>query len=198
MIKLKRICESKQVGTLYHVCPSVSLIYNLKNNSIKPGLTANRVDGKPTISFTRNKKYFVDNIRTDFIVYQLVLDGDLISENKKIRPYAAKGYRNTDIQGRLEQEEIIYGELKNLKKYLKEINIFILKSNYDAVNGKIRPTTLMKSIEALGIIEKSGIPAHVGFIESADNPINVSMGIPNTLSGLSDFLHNLLESMRPK
>ena len=76
MIKLIDILrEAKQVGTLYHVMDTDKFMSFLHTDKLR----------KPT-SFSRNKDY--DNIvgREKDYVYQIVVDGDRLSNNYKIRP----------------------------------------------------------------------------------------------------------------
>lgn len=127
--------ESKQVGVLYHVCNAESMLYNLEHDSITPGSSSNirkvsgRRDGRKVeyaVSFTRNKDYFVDTVDSP-VFFQIVLDGDTLSESFKISPYAADDYRDPDS---FESEEVIYFGLNegvtNLSKYIIKINVIVV------------------------------------------------------------------------
>ena len=126
--------ESKQVGVLYHVCDADSMLYNLKHNSITPGSSSNtrkvsgRRDGHKieyAVSFTRNKEYFVDTVESP-VFFQIVLDGDTLSESFKISPYAAYDYRDP---GYFESEEVIYfgpnEGVTNLTDYIIKVNVIV-------------------------------------------------------------------------
>ena len=126
--------ESKQVGVLYHVCNADSMLYNLKHNSITPGDSSNmrkvsgRRDGHKVeyaVSFTRNKEYFVDTVESP-VFFQIVLDGDTLSDSYKISPYAAYDYRDP---GYFESEEVIYfgpnEGVTNLTDYVIKVNVIV-------------------------------------------------------------------------
>lgn len=128
------INESKQVGILYHVCNAESMLYNLENNSITPGANSNsrkstrpKSKGQPeyAVSFTRNSDYFVDTVEEP-VFFQIVIDGDSLSNSKKIYPFAADDYQDP---GSFESEEVIYfkqGEgLYPLTNYIIKVNIIV-------------------------------------------------------------------------
>jgi len=130
--------ESKQVGSLYHVTTPQGLENILKTNTLKGSSIS--WDGGDTeffgISTTRNKNFFYGNNQI-----QIVLDGDKISNNYKIRPYDY-WRRKYDIpdepQIKDEDEElIIVGEegLKDIKKYILKINDFTDKNLSEAIVG---------------------------------------------------------------
>jgi len=131
--------ESKQVGSLYHVTNPQGLKNILKTNTLKGSSIS--WDGGDTeffgISTTRNKNFFYDGNQI-----QIVLDGDKISNNYKIKPYDYWG-RDYDIpnqpQIRDEDEEIIIvGEegLKNIKTYILKINNTKNKSLSESIVGE--------------------------------------------------------------
>ena len=81
----KMLMEAKQVGTLYHATDFNGLAAILGTNK----MMANWSQG---ISFTRNKYYFYGDFP-----YQLVFDGNKLSEHYKVYPFNFQyfGYNNT-------------------------------------------------------------------------------------------------------
>ena len=85
--------EAKQVGVLYHVCSADDLM-----NYIKPEDTLSTsgtytnflYGGNDWISFTRNRHYVVKKNgewNNQDIYIQFEVDGDLLSENHKVKQY---------------------------------------------------------------------------------------------------------------
>lgn len=147
--------ESKQVGILYHVCDAESMLYNLKHNSITPGSSSNmrkvkgRKDGRKVeyaVSFTRNKDYFVDTVDSA-VFFQIVLDGDTLSDSYKISPYAADDYRDP---GSFESEEVIYfgpnEGVTNLTDYIIKVNVIV---DSVSVLSNLSSGSLAKLLDAL-------------------------------------------------
>lgn len=124
--------EAKQVGTIYHVCTLDSYLkYIVPKDQLKAsGDWYNWVyKGNEYISFTRNKHFVVKLREDDDILVQIVVDGDKLSNNYKIRPYndfafdGSTGGRVKDNASLREQEECVKGPIKNLSKYIKEVRI---------------------------------------------------------------------------
>lgn len=115
MIKLIDILkEAKQVGTLYHVMDVDKFSYLLSNDTL----------AKPT-SFTRNKNYDIVIGREKEYTYQIVVDGDMLSNRYKIRPIdQGKGWVSD------EYEELVEKNITNAGKYITQI-IVIAKKRYD-------------------------------------------------------------------
>lgn len=119
-------------SNLYHLIDIEKMYFILKNNKLKPYKFSN-------ISTTRNKmmnSYIGDSSDT---IFKLELDGDKISENYKIVPYA---YPSTEIgyhgdRKRVyltEYEETIKTqEINNIKKYLNKI--IIVKVNVERLKN---------------------------------------------------------------
>lgn len=154
-----KILEAKSVGKLFHVCSIKSLIYNLTNNIITPGQKPNqRLQTKSlerSISFTRNSSYVVDTISSDDgLAFQIVLNGNKLSENYPIEPYAdiKHGY------SRIESEEAVFGkEITNLKDYIIAINVIIL--NYETLSENVKEKTFcLQLIKALTLITSLNNP----------------------------------------
>ena len=119
--------EAKQVGTIYHVCNLDSLKHILKTNTIESsGKWYNHLyHGDEFVSFTRDQ-YFIPtdglyNITEQNILFQIVVDGNKLSENYKIGPYNDWIYQGYDIIEDREMEEAVKGPIKNASKYIKEI-----------------------------------------------------------------------------
>lgn len=131
MIKLKDILkEAKQVGTLYHFTDFNSLKSILQSNTIKGSWGNQDVKGK-YISTTRDKNLWKTdpNLGVEELEAALVLDGDKLSNNYKIRPYAYEPYRSLDRSG-AEAEELIMlptGVLSDVNQYL--LGVSLLKKN---------------------------------------------------------------------
>jgi len=118
--------EAKQVGTLYHQMDGGSFLFMVKNDKLKNRYADKNKRGN--IYFSRNKHY--DNVIGTFkpMPYKIVVDGDMLSNNYKIRPRAENswgGYKS-------ESEEVVQpigGEIPNIGKFIKEI--WITVSNKD-------------------------------------------------------------------
>lgn len=109
MIKLTDLLnEAKQVGTLYHYTENWLLEKIVESNTLLA-----------PVSFTRSK-----NKETVFWIgaeAALVIDGDKLSNNYKIRPY-----QSHDEEGRFfdEMEERVDKNIINLDKYLVKIILY--------------------------------------------------------------------------
>lgn len=186
MVKLKRINEAKQVGTLYHVCTVQSLIYNLKNNSIRPGFQSNKRRGKKVISFTRNKNYVVDTLPRDAqYFFQLIIDGDSLSDSNKIEPYADTLYRDPEYQ---EQEEIVFGVVQNLKSVLKGVVVFIDISAIELAFSHYNYSVEKDVVEAFEELQKSGVPVEIKPVKGKSNLVKERTVLPSDISSLIELL----------
>lgn len=119
--------EAKQVGTIYHVCNLDSLKHILKTNTIESsGKWYNHLyHGDEFVSFTRDQ-YFIPNdglyyLTKQNIIFQIVVDGNKLSENYKVGPYNDWLFQGDDIIEDREMEEAVKGPIKNASKYIKEI-----------------------------------------------------------------------------
>jgi hypothetical protein len=185
MVKLKRINEAKQVGTLYHVCTVQSLLYNLKNNCIRPGSMSNTLRGKKVISFTRNKNYIVDTIPKDTqYFFQMIIDGDTISNKQKIEPYADTLYRDPEYQ---EQEEIVFGVVQNLKSVLKGVVAFINISAIELAFSHYNYSLPNGVLESYNELEKSGVPVEIRPIKGKSNLAKEMTELPNDVPSLIEL-----------
>lgn len=185
MVKLRRIDEAKQVGTLYHVCSPKAALWNLKNNKIAPGEYANTRRGKKTVSFSRDSKLIVDTVsRYSPIFFQFVLDGDKISEKKKISPYAAQDYQD---YSSLEKEEVIEGSLDDLKSYLKKVIMFL---DVDATLlqwSKKEYYIPSINIEILEFLKDSGIQTEILSVNNKSDLTKARTNLPKDLSSVIEL-----------
>jgi hypothetical protein len=127
MIKLLDILkEAKQVGILYHWTSLKNLKDIIKTNIIRP--TDSGFDDEDNwVSLTRskNKHQFGISEASDCVI---VLNGDKLSNNYKIKPYNDTEIAQYDDFGVFdEMEERLLGAIKNLNKYI--IKIILYKSN---------------------------------------------------------------------
>jgi hypothetical protein len=133
MIKLKTIVkniinESKQVGILYHIMDENSFIYNLTNDKI-----GNNKDDIISFSRSKNFKSIPNHLPEDKVFARFTIDGNKLSNNKKIFPVDDKYYnspqnKNTsDFDWLFEEDEFeerTIGVINNIGKYIIEIEIF--------------------------------------------------------------------------
>ena len=144
MVRLSRkhIYESKQVGTIYHFCA----LYDFEDyiapiDTLSPsGLFFNkRTKNRNTISFTRNKRFRLNTLRSYDFVMRFTVDGNALSNNHKIMPYSDYGVSSPVLKDDYEDgkpdydidemEEIVVGPIKNFHKYIIAISVYIKKSN---------------------------------------------------------------------
>lgn len=119
---LQKFNERKNIGDLYHIIDLEKLSFILNTNSLKSYKFSN-------ISTTRNKMMnsYVGDTPTSFI--KLQLDGESLSDNYKINPFACSfteigSYGSRNRKHFKEYEEVIKtSEIKNIKKYVKKIII---------------------------------------------------------------------------
>lgn len=180
------IKEGKQVGVIYHVCVPKSFIYNIKNDAITPGSFSNvRDGGEESISFTRNDKYIVDTVRHEFMGFQIVLDGDKISERYSVEPFADydHGYTGKDS----EAESVIFGRpLKDLHEYIIGINVLINERKADN-SFDDRKLFALSLDYCYATCKKLNVPCNVIKYETYPIP----SAVPDTLNGLINY-YNVL------
>jgi len=120
--------EAKQIGILYHYTKISGLFSILKSNKLKVGLSPSyltRDKVSYVVSMTRDKNFH--KINRDFIggvEVRLVLDGDRLSNKYKIKPYQAFLFKG-------ESEEVIFEDIDNISKYIKEIDIIIPNDSWN-------------------------------------------------------------------
>ena len=133
--------EGKQVGKLYHVCTLDDVAsYIAPNDSLSAsGNYKNWLKGGRTdiVSFTRDKSFVVGTgkIGSSPIIVQFEVDGDLLSNNKKIFPYNDMSFDTysdgehldeyqDDIPDR-EMEECVVGTIKKFSDFVIKTNIYV-------------------------------------------------------------------------
>jgi len=138
--------EEKQVGILYHVCTLNDYLKYIFPNDIlsASGKYDNYLYGSNDyVSFTRDKRFVVSTEKVDTanILVRLVVDGDKLSERYRIGPYNDFAYNissgeldPSNDEARLrEKEEVVKGPIKNISKYIIEIEFDLNKINKDVV-----------------------------------------------------------------
>jgi hypothetical protein len=138
--------ESKQVGTLYHVCTIDDYLrYILPNDTLSTsGNYKNFLyGGNDYVSFTRDRHFVVSTNKVDAanILIRLVVDGDKLSERYRIGPYNDFAYNvkfgefdpSNDEPEFREKEEVVKGPIKSISKYIIKIDFDLNKINKDAV-----------------------------------------------------------------
>ena len=111
---LNKIFEGRNLGDLYHILDYNKLLYVLENNKI----TSYKA-GRGRISLTRNKmmnSYLGDGPQA---MFKLVIDGDKLSNNYKIKPYR---FFSMNGMGFEEFEEQVQSKkIENAFKYIKSV-----------------------------------------------------------------------------
>ena len=142
----KKIFEGKQVGDIYHVCTIDSYLNWIKPNDVlqASGKYKNWLHNAETdwVSFTRNKRFTVetDDVEAENVLLQLVVDGDLLSNNHKIGPYNDFAW---DVDGEKddtwdnpedrESEEAVKGPINDVSQYIKEIRFDVRKLDFETI-----------------------------------------------------------------
>lgn len=164
--------EAKQVGTLYHICALQDYIkYIAPKDQLKASgdYTNFLYGGSDYVSFTRNKNYNTLHGKADdtSVFVRLVVDGDKLSEHYKIGPYndaywdrssededghAFGGLTGYDDSIELrEQEEVVKGPIKNISKYIKEIQLDVATLDEDTVKT-IKSLPRKKALQGANIV----------------------------------------------
>jgi len=177
---VSRLIESKQVGTIYHVMDTTKFIYMLRNNKLDA----------PT-SFTRNKNYDAVAGREKNYTYQIVVDGDKLSDNFKVEPVDHSDGWVSD-----EAEEFVGSTINQIGKYITGIIVIRKKMlpwksrGYDkgtyndffhGVTNTEISSTLLDFLEKYPHIKVFIKDGHGGSIHSANEELKwlKSMGIVN-------------------
>lgn len=130
---IANVNEAKQVGTIYHVCSLKDYLkWILPNDTLQAsGRYYNfAYGGNDFVSFTRDKSFVLESRDEEVVLVQLVVDGDLLSERYKVRPYndfafGDDGQKKPDDFRKREMEECVKGPIKNISKYIKEVRFDI-------------------------------------------------------------------------
>ena len=170
--------EAKQVGTIYHVCNLDSLNHILKTNTIESsGKWYNHLyHGDEFVSFTRNQ-YFIpndglSNITEQNILFQIVVDGNKLSENYRVGPYNDLPFQGYDIIANREMEEAVKGPIENASKYIKEIR-------FDFYNECVSNKTLTL------VSELDPDLVYFNFIRKRNKEVNYILDDANVTNGMT-------------
>ena len=196
ILKLEnKIFEGKQVGDIYHVCTIDSYLNWIKPNNIlqASGKYKNWLHNAETdwVSFTRNQRFTVetDDVEAENVLLQLVVDGDLLSNNYKIGPYNDFAW---DVEGEKddtwdnpeerESEEAVKGPIKDVSQYIKEIRFDVRKLDFETIelieltlqNKGIKYFNFIKDKERITkyLLKESGVKNGMSvedFLNAVDN-----------------------------
>lgn len=111
--------ESKQVGRLYHFTPVASLVKIIESNELRASQADNHT--AKSISFTRDKQLSRGRASTA----RLVIDGDKLSNNLRIKPINIISSDPYSLPWETESEERVIGSITDLKKYLVSVDLHI-------------------------------------------------------------------------
>jgi hypothetical protein len=115
--------EAKQAGILYHWTSLKNLEDIIKTNTIRPAYSEfDDEDNGVSLTRSKNKHQFGIAEAADCVI---VLDGDKLSNNYKIKPYNDLEVAQYDDFGIFdEMEERLLGSIKNLNKYIVKIILY--------------------------------------------------------------------------
>ena len=193
----KKVFEGKQVGDIYHVCTIDSYLNWIKPNNIlqASGKYKNWLHNAETdwVSFTRNQLFTVetDDVEAENVLLQIVVDGDLLSNDYKIGPYndfawTVDGEKDDtwDSPEERESEEAVKGPIKNISKYIKEIRFDVRRLDFETIelieltlqNKGIKYFNFIKDKERITkyLLKQSNIKNGMSvedFLKAVNNPI---------------------------
>lgn len=197
-VTMKKLTESKQVGVIYHVCSAKSLLYNLKNNKITIGQKPNKRyrNGSlyNSLSFTRDKRYVVDTIdRSEGIAFQLVLNGNKLSELYPVEPYVD---REHGFSGSESEEAVFRNSIDDLRLYLIGINILII--DVDCLTENLKHSGFSDIIiNAIRVTNSTKLPCQIKTLDSVSNYDYIPKTSDKFLKwcySVSDFNSSLIQS----
>lgn len=154
MLTKKSINESKQIGTLYHICTLDALAKHIIPNDTLSGsgkYTNYLLNSNNVVSFTRDRNYVVNTGRNRIstFLFRFSVNGDKLSEKYKLSPYndlafKSGGKEKSSFDSKeLEKEEVLLGEIKNFSKYVIKaeysVNENIFESSVPELSNKIIP-----------------------------------------------------------
>lgn len=128
----KILLEAKQRGTLYHYTGCANILNILMDDTLKAQPIQTRKKRIYGVSTTRDKHFQDTGRSVNGVSIRIELDGDKVTNNYKIVPF--NDFSTFHVMGgnlpparekdKTESEELILGDLKNLRKYLIGISIF--------------------------------------------------------------------------
>lgn len=125
--------EAKQVGDLYHYTDIDGAKGILNDNAINAS-EVDDVDGRSGFSTTRDKNFHRTAVKINrrgkmvaarggvYTDVSFVLDGNKLSNNKRITPFNYAGTPKIKSRG-AESEEIVSNTLGNAKSFIKQIRV---------------------------------------------------------------------------
>ncbi len=199
MVKLYRkekenINESKQVGTLYHICTLDALVkFIIPNNELRAsGKYYNKLlDTYEAISFTRDSLFVVptETVRNAGILFQFEIDGNKLSEKYKVKPYNGNG-ENPKYR---EREEVVIGPITDFKSYVRKVR-FDVKDLYSIIDDPQNIVSQLKQVYSyLGSIECKRV--ELPFLDKDDWSVLFSKTKSNFQINTLEDLIKLLESL---
>jgi hypothetical protein len=180
-----KLNEGKQVGTLYHFT-YIPALRNILNTNVlgdaeglefdEPELYRTNISSNNTygrVALTRNKNFNSAHIKNPSVC--LVLDGDKLSQNSKIKPYQwdpshfwdknSEEYKNFIAQHGKDafedQMEETIPIIKNLDRYLIKVIIFKNNIEYDPVEDW-EPEEFQETFEdCIEMLKEKNIPYEI-------------------------------------
>lgn len=172
------ISEAKQVGTLYHFTRPFSALSILEKNEISLGI-------RGYVSLTRNKNFKSSGVDNTLA---FVLDGDRLSQNYKIEPYADRAFYGKN----KEAEERIDNKITSLSKYLLKILIwktrFVLHLNiFSAFKDHF-----IKLLELSDTVSDNEILN--SFVQYLNKTYNVRVEVTEDSPDRVNFIHKMIDT----
>ena len=114
----------------------------------------------------------LDYLTEQNILFQIVVDGNKLSENYKIGPYNDLPFNGYDIIADREKEEAVKGPIKNASKYIKEIR-------FDFYNECVSDKTLTL------VSDLDPDLVYFNFIRKRNKEINYILDDANVTNGMT-------------
>lgn len=186
--------ESKNIGVLYHVCSLNDFCdYIVPTDELDAsGEFQNKLlNRSDVISFSRDKYYMVKTIKNlssgSKVFLQICVDGELLSENKKIIPY------NDLVKtgGKGEAEECVIAPIKKFKRFITAIHFDFYKYELTSNDAMLirKALNYYKNITYFHFNKKLGVNPFN--LEEGDSIVKLDQYIPNATTipkALSDYL----------
>lgn len=120
---IKPFNESKQVGTLYHVCAIDGMKHIAETNTLESKkINLNKaLDSFDVVSFTRNKRFIAWTRTQNDFLFRIAVDGDKLSEHHKIIPYN-DFFDNKKAPVKTQFEECVEGTITDFSKYILSVD----------------------------------------------------------------------------
>ena len=218
MLNKKAINESKQIGTLYHICTLDALAKHIVPNDTLSGsgkYTNYLINSNNVVSFTRDRNYVVNTVRnrTSTFLFRFSVNGDKLSEKYKLSPYndlafksGGKEKSNFDFKD-VEKEEVLLGEIKNFSKYVIKseysVNENIFESSVPELNNKIIPdyNASIKYLSSLNTVYSKNLRLneptlqYFSSLKECGDFLNYLLGLYSCTASIEE-VNNLLNMLR--